>query len=142
MAEPCASQPLECEAADSESENEQPEKPEVEATGIVNTQVDEEADPERFIESVGVDAANFLPDLDKPEVVKFHMRPFLECLESYLDRMSKESDQAENIKLAKKIDKEADMAWKVRQVILDCSQQFSCEFYMLCFIECELPSQC
>jgi hypothetical protein len=55
---------LECEAADSESENEQPEKPEVEAMGLVNTQVDEEADPERFIESVGVDAANFLPDLE------------------------------------------------------------------------------
>ena len=62
MAEPCASQPLECEVADSESETEQPEKPE-EAMGIVNTQVDEEAEPESFIETVGVDAANLLPRL-------------------------------------------------------------------------------
>ena len=123
MAEPCASQPLECDAAANESENEQPEKPEVEAMGIVNTQVDEEADPERCIESVGVDAANFLPDLENPEVVKFNMRPFLEFLESYIDRMGKESDQAEKFKLAKKIDKEANMAWKVRQVILECGQQ-------------------
>ena len=50
------------------------------------------------------------------------MRPFLECLESYIDRMSKESDQAEKLKLAKKIDKEANMAWQVRQVILECGQ--------------------
>ena len=41
--------------------------------------------------------------------------------------MSKESDQAEKLKLAKKIDKEANMAWKVRQVILECSQQFPCD---------------
>ena len=51
------------------------------------------------------------------------MKPFLECLESYIDRMSKESDQADKLNIAKKIDKEANMAWKVRQVILECGQQ-------------------
>ena len=71
MAKQCA-QPLECEAADSESETEQsqPEKPEEDeddaAMGIVNTQVDEEADPESFIKAVGVDATNVLPDLENP----------------------------------------------------------------------------
>jgi hypothetical protein len=55
--------------------------------------------------------------------------------------MSKESDQAEKLKLAKNIDKEANMAWKVRQVILKCSQQFPCEFKVMCFISRELSSQ-
>ena len=124
---------MECEAAagKSETEQSQPEKPEEDeatpeddaAMGIVNTQVDAEADPENFIKAVGVDAANFLPHLENPEVVKFHMMPLLECLESYIDRMSKKSDQAEKLKLAKRIDKEANMAWKVRQVILECGQQ-------------------